>query len=163
SAKAPRTCSRRSRPPSRAPRTSRRASAWSSAPSSPASTTRPSATSRRSSKSSRASSLRALGPGLCDALWSPYRPSMENSSERLARSRGLGDALPLIAKMELPAPAPADPTLDAAVGADPLAALDVARRRGLDARVVEVFFKWFEKRPLELGLFAWDVLCNALL
>ncbi len=88
---------------------------------------------------------------------------METSIEHSARARGLADALPLIAQMELPEPAPADPTLDTTVGADPLAALDVARRRGLDPRVVEVFYKWFEKRPLELGLFAWDVLCNSLL
>src|SRR5687767_13662477 len=41
-------------------------------------------------------------------------------------------------------------------------ALDRAPRRGLDPRVTGPLWSLFEKRPVELGLFAWDLLSNSL-
>jgi hypothetical protein len=80
-----------------------------------------------------------------------------------AHARGLGDCASLIDKMELPQAAPADAALGAPAATEPLAALDQARRRGLEPRLIDVLWRWLEPRPLELGLFAWDVLSNALL
>ena len=55
-----------------------------------------------------------------------------------------------------------DPALDEPVSDDPATAFDQMRRRGLDPRLVRVALAWFGERPLELGLFSWDVLCRSL-
>jgi hypothetical protein len=77
-----------------------------------------------------------------------------------ARARGLADCAALLSDEELPAPAPADLEPPAT---DPFAALDQLRRRGLEPSLVDVLWRWLEPRPLERGLFAWDVLNNSLL
>jgi hypothetical protein len=84
------------------------------------------------------------------------------TGNRLQRHR-LGAVGSLLDKMKLPAPAEPDAGLSAPAAHDAFTALDQARRRGLDTAVIENLWKWFESRPVELGLFAWDVLCNALL
>jgi hypothetical protein len=80
-----------------------------------------------------------------------------------ASARGLGSCAKLVGKMELPSPAALDAGLTTPLTTDPIVALDQLRRRGLDPRLVQVFYKWLERRPLELGLFAWDVLSGSLL
>ena len=80
-----------------------------------------------------------------------------------ARERGLMECAGLIDRLQLAQPAPPDAALAEPIASDPLPALDQTRRRGLDPRLVDVLWKWLEPRPLELGLFAWDVLCNSLI
>ncbi len=78
-----------------------------------------------------------------------------------ARARGLQTAL--LEAEQWPAPAAADPGLSEAAAGEPLAALDQLRRKGLAPELVAQFWTLFEKRPVELGLFAWDVLNSSLL
>src|SRR5690242_16387098 len=77
-----------------------------------------------------------------------------------ARARGLSDCASLLSDEELAAPAPGDLGPPAT---EPFAALDQLRRRGLEPQLVDVLWKWLQPRPLELGLFAWDVLNNSIL
>ena len=55
-----------------------------------------------------------------------------------------------------------DVALDEPVTTDPVDAIDQIRRRGFDARLVRLVLGWLAGRPLELGLFSWDVLCRSL-
>lgn len=80
-----------------------------------------------------------------------------------ARALGLAGCAPLIRKMQLPPAAPLDAALSAPVSTDPSVALQQMFRRGLDPDLIDVLWKWFEKRPLERGLLAWDVLAGSLL
>jgi len=81
----------------------------------------------------------------------------------VARSRGLSVCAELLAKAAFPEDAPADAALAAPLASQPLDALEQLPRRGLDPGLVAVLLPWFEGRPLELGLFAWDVLCRSVL
>jgi hypothetical protein len=60
-----------------------------------------------------------------------------------------------------------EPSIDVALRdrlpTQPVEAIDAFRRRGLDPRLVRIAFDWFGDRPLELGLFSWDVLCSSLI
>ena len=80
-----------------------------------------------------------------------------------ALRRGLAKCADLTEKMNLPEAVAPDAALAAPLSNDPLVALDQARRRGLHPQIAEVLWKWLEPRPLELGLFSWDVLCGSLL
>ena len=55
-----------------------------------------------------------------------------------------------------------DLALDEPITTDPVDAIDQIRRRGFDARLVRLVLGWLAGRPLELGLFSWDVLCRSL-
>jgi hypothetical protein len=81
----------------------------------------------------------------------------------LARKHGLATCAELISST----PALQPPDLDAALSKppatkDPAEAIEDSRRRGLDPRLVRSLLDWFANRPLELGLFSWDVLCASL-
>ena len=60
-----------------------------------------------------------------------------------------------------------EPKVDVALSdrlpTQPTDAVDAFRRRGLDPRLVRIAFDWFAERPLELGLFSWDVLCSSII
>jgi hypothetical protein len=79
----------------------------------------------------------------------------------LARERGLNATL--LDEEDWPEPAPPDAPLGEALARDPTAALVEARRRGLEPHLVQALWSLFENRPVELGLFAWDVLSGSLL
>src|SRR5262245_47795010 len=63
----------------------------------------------------------------------------------------------------LGAQAAPDPRLDPPPPHDPLAVLGRMLRRGLDPDLVRRLRPYFAGRPLELGLFAWDVLTGSLM
>ena len=79
----------------------------------------------------------------------------------LARTRGLERCALRLAKLDLA-------TVEASL--DPLpkqpfdvpTALGLMRRRGAESALVRRLRVWLEGRPLELGLFSWDVLCSAI-
>ena len=80
----------------------------------------------------------------------------------LARARGLERCAKRFADLALPELSPAlDPMPPESV--DVPTALGLMRRRGLEPYLVKRILVWLESRPLELGLFSWDVLCSALL
>ena len=78
-----------------------------------------------------------------------------------ARERGLPVCAALLEGV------PAEPKIDVALRdrlpTQPAAAIDAFRRRGLDPRLVRIALDWFADRPLELGLFSWDVLCSSII
>jgi hypothetical protein len=85
-------------------------------------------------------------------------------SELQARARHLG--LPRCAALltdALPAPAPPDAGLSEPLQNEPAKIFDQMRRRGLDLELVRRLLPFFDDRPLEGGLFAWDVLCSTLM
>ena len=80
----------------------------------------------------------------------------------LARARGLERCAKRLAKLALPDLSPAlDPLPPETV--DVPTALGLMRRRGADPSLVKRILVWLESRPLELGLFSWDILCSAVL
>jgi hypothetical protein len=85
---------------------------------------------------------------------------------RLARDRGLPAAASLLAKFKTPQLFDPRVSPDARLDEPPRdQALDVLGqmvRRGLDPPLVRALLPWLARRPLERGLFAWDVLCGAL-
>jgi hypothetical protein len=85
-------------------------------------------------------------------------------SDLAARAKKLG--LPRCAELitdALPAPAPADAGLTAPLATESGDIINQLRRRGLDPELIRRLLPFFDERPLEAGLIAWDVLCSTLL
>ncbi|HUS66127.1 MAG TPA: hypothetical protein VMZ28_16355 [Kofleriaceae bacterium] len=81
----------------------------------------------------------------------------------LARARGLQRMADAILTVKRPLTGIADPSLASPLPAHPVEALELFPRRGLDPRLIATLLPWFAGRPLELGLFSWDVLASAVL
>lgn len=88
---------------------------------------------------------------------------MSDEIAQEARSRRLNGLAKYLQEHPSEAPAPSDPALEQPLATEPVPALEQMLRRGLHPELVKVVLDWFEDRPLERGLFAWDVLCGSLL
>src|SRR5262249_54112283 len=85
----------------------------------------------------------------------------------IARARGLPYTADLLARPEAArrfddSRVPMDPRRVEPPHAQPKSVLGQMARRGLDPALVRALWPWFSERPLERGLFAWDVLATSL-
>ncbi len=80
----------------------------------------------------------------------------------LAERMGFPTLAKLLRAADLPEPAALDAVLSRPIPTDTIPALQLMPRRGLDPRLVETTRRWLADRPLELGLFSWDVLAGSI-
>jgi hypothetical protein len=64
---------------------------------------------------------------------------------------------------KLPPPAANDTVLDKSIPTEPVPAMQLMLRRAHDPRLVELMRRVYADRPLERGLFAWDVLAGSII
>jgi hypothetical protein len=85
----------------------------------------------------------------------------------IARRQGLAVTARLIEEFKHPdlfaRKFPDDVRLSSPPHDDPLNVLGQMTRRGLDPYLIPRLLKWFEQRPLERGLLAWDALSSTLI